>query len=126
MTFSKTCPKCGSIQTYVRKKALLYASKRNSQCVDCGHKQTSKKLSVVNKGKKLSAETRAKMSEVRTGLPKSDKWKKVMSEKMKGNTFGRFNKGNLFTEERKRNMRGKPKSYWKRISKKPSTLSRKE
>lgn len=40
-------------------------------------------------GSTLSAETRARMSAARKGKPKSEAWKRLMSERMKGNTNGK-------------------------------------
>jgi hypothetical protein len=40
--FTKTCPKCGSEQTYSYKRSFLVAIKKNSLCWNCSSKKSSK------------------------------------------------------------------------------------
>jgi very-short-patch-repair endonuclease len=83
-TWSKNCPKCKQIQSYVSQKGLDAAISRNLPCKSCGRLG-------IGLGKKFSDEHRMKLSEAHKG-------------KQCGINNGRYGKRFPHTEETKRKI----------------------
>lgn len=89
---------------------------------------SKKKMSISQKNRKhkcgyrLSEETRRLMSINRKGKKKSEEFKKKCSQRMKGNTYGKVNKGRKMTLEQRKHLsevcKGRP--GWNKGKKLPS------
>ena len=78
--------------------------------------ETKRKLSELNKGKKLSAEARREMSETHKGKRVSEETRRKMSEAHKGRNIGENNPffGKRHTGKTRRKMSEAAKRRWKR------------
>lgn len=83
-------------------------------CQECAGLDAEKIKKTTDKltGRAMSEEQKRKISKAQKGKPKSDSFKKLMSERMKGNTYGKASKGHIPSEETRRKIsegnKGKP------------------
>lgn len=89
------------------REAAREASKGRKTFLGKHHSEETRKLmSRQRKGRKLTEDHRQKLSEARKNLagklpPKSEEFKQAASERMKGNEYGKGNKGHKCSEEKK-------------------------
>ena len=116
---------CGIFSMDTLKKFGLYYNRPAAELVFLTR---FKHLRLHNKGKKLSDETRRKVSEAKKGKPRSEETKRKMSEAHKGKKRGPLSeeikrkiseankrkKRGSFSEETKRRMSESMKAYWAR------------
>lgn len=86
---------------------LIFLTKAEHKKIHNNDPLIKKKSSEVNKGKKLSDETKQKIREAHLGKKFSEERRKHLSEAMKGKNLGRppWNKGKKLSEETKIKMR---------------------
>lgn len=98
-----TCKICGIKQPFFISFTNGY---RTYCCQECAGLDAEKIKKTTDKliGRKLSEEHIQNRSKAQKGRPKSDSFKKMMSERMKGNTYGEASKGRVLSEEARRKL----------------------